>query len=96
MFQGIASKLSITTIASAASFRVRTDVIRLTGTVQVDNIYPAFGRQFAQMITIIPTSGAIVFSAAGNIAVGLTALQNRALTLFYDPSVDKWYLESGV
>jgi hypothetical protein len=95
MFPGSVSKMSTQIVASAASIRAKTDVIRLTGAVQVDTIIPAFGKGNAQFLVIIPAA-AVTLSAAGNIAVGIAAAQDRAVFLTYLPLTDKWYINSGV
>jgi hypothetical protein len=95
MFPGSVSKMSKSTVASAATISAKTDVVFTTGAVQIDTIRPAFGKGNLQFLVLIPLA-AVVLSAAGNIAVGITAAINRAVFLVYDPSTDKWYINSGV
>ena len=95
MFPGSVSKMSVQIVATAATIRAKTDVIKLTGAVQIDTIVPAYGKQFCQFLVLIP-GAAVTLSAAGNIAVGIAAAINRAVFLVYDPVTDKWYINSGV
>jgi hypothetical protein len=95
MFPGSISKMSKSTVASAATIKAKTDVIIVTGATQIDTIVPGFGKQFCQFLVLIPTTG-VTLSAAGNIAVGIAAAINRAVFLVYEPSADKWYINSGV
>ena len=95
MIPGTVTRLSSQVVASAATIKAKSDVIRLTGSVQIDTIVPAFGKQFCQFLCIIP-SAAVTLSAAGNIAVGIAAAINRAVFLVYEPVTDKWYIDNGV
>jgi|SRR6187431_860920 len=97
MFPGTTSKLSESTLASAATINVKTDIVLLTGTTAVNNIIPNFGGGFSGFCILIPTNAAgITFGTSGNILVGLAAVQNRALMLVYVKSLGKWVIESGV
>lgn len=96
MIPGSVSKLSETTVASAASILARSDVVYVTGTTQVDTIVPALGVEQAQFCVLIPTSGSVVLSTAGNILVGITAVINRAVFLVWSKKLAKWVINSGV
>jgi hypothetical protein len=90
-------RLSEETQASAATLaKPNSDVIKLTGTTQIDTIPPPFGGQFACLIQLIPVDGTVVLSTAGNILVGITMAQNRATMLTWLKSTSKWYIDNGV
>ena len=91
------TRLSEVTAASAATVGpVKADVLKLTGTTQVDTILPGLGKGFNQHLILIPVSGSIILSTAGNILVGITAVINRSVYLYYSKLTDKWYINSGV
>lgn len=97
MIQGAVSKLSEVTVASATTIQpILGEVVLLTGTTQVDTIIPPFGKQFDQMLVLIPISGSVVLGTGGNILVGITAVINRAVFMIYRKATDKWYINSGV
>lgn len=84
-------------VASAATITPRGgEVFRVTGSTQIDTINPPLGTGQNQVIYLIPTAGTVVLSAAGNILVGITMAQNRAVMLIWLRSVGKWYIENGV
>jgi len=92
------ARLSEEVQASAATIGpVKSDICKVTGTTQIDTILPMFGgRVWGQMIILIPTDGAVILSAAGNILVGITMAQNRAVPLFWSVSLAKWVIDNGV
>lgn len=96
MLPGLTSKLSETTVASATSIKAKSDVVLVTGTTQIETISPNFGGGFGGFLILIPVSGSVVLGTAGNIAVGITAVINRAVHLNYVKSTGKWYINSGV
>jgi hypothetical protein len=97
MIPGTTTKLSESTLASAATISPKTDVVLLTGTTAVNTIVPSFGGGFGGMVILIPTNAAgVTLGTSGNILVGLAAVQNRALMLIYVKSLGKWVIESGV
>lgn len=96
MIPGITSKLSESTVASAATIDAKSDVVLVTGTTQVDTIIPHYGGGFGGFLILIPVDGSVVLSTAGNILVGITAVINRAVHLNYVKSTDSWYINSGV
>lgn len=89
MFPGITTKISVSTVASAATIEAKSDLVRLTGTTQVDTIKPNFGG-FCGILHVTPVDGNVVVSASGNVLVGATIAQNRVCTLVYDEISDKW------
>lgn len=96
MIPGTISKTTESTVASATSIRVATDVVVVTGAVQIDTIQPAFGGYHGQFVILVPKDGSIILGATGNIAVGITAVINRAVWLIYVKSLQKWIINSGV
>lgn len=98
MIPGRVSRMSEETQASAATIGpVKSDIVNVTGTTQIDTITPTFGgRTYGQQIVLIPTAGSIVLSTAGNILVGITAVINRAVIMTFVVSAQKWYINSGV
>ncbi len=95
MIPGTTSKLSESTVASAATIEAKSDVLLVTGTTQVDTIIPRTGG-FGQFLILIPTAGSVVLSTSGNILIGITAVINRAVHLNFVKSTGKWYINSGV
>ncbi len=93
MFAGTISKLSESSVPSAASIAAKTDVVRVTGTTTINTILP---REWSGFCVLIPTDGAVTLGTSGNIAVGLIMAQNRATQLTWVKSLGKWYIESGV
>lgn len=96
MIPGSVSRLSETTVASATSIQARSDVVYLTGTTQVDTILPAFGEDVAQLCILVPTDGSVILGTTGNIAVGITAVINRAVYLVWSKELQTWIISSGV
>lgn len=96
MIPGTVSKLSESTVASAASITAKSDVIRVTGSTQVNTIVPGLGTAQGQFLVFIPTDGAITLGTSGNILVGIAAAVNRAVFLVYVKSLSKWVINSGV
>lgn len=98
MIPGRVARLSEETQASAASIGpVKSDIVKVTGTTQIDTILPAFGGYtYGQEIKLIPVDGSVVLSTAGNILVGITAAQNRAVFMVWVVSLQKWVINSGV
>jgi len=95
MIPGSTSKLSESTVASAASISAKTDIVIVTGATQVNTIIPNFGGGFGGFLVLVPTTG-LVLGTSGNILVGITAAVNRAVFLVYVRSLGKWVINSGV
>lgn len=96
MIPGTTSKMSESTVASAATINAKSDIVKLTGTTQINTIIPNFMGGFGGFLVLIPVDGSITFGTSGNINVGITAVVNRAVFLVYVKSTGKWYLNSGV
>ncbi len=95
MLPGSISKLTEATLGSGPTISPKTDIVRLTGTTQINTIIPAIGG-VSQMVILVPTDGPIILGTSGNIFVGLTMAQNRAMMLIYVRTLAKWIIESGV
>jgi len=95
MIPGVQSKLSESVVASADSIMVKTDVVRVTGSTAINTILsPLMGS--GMMVILIPTDGAVALGTSGNILVGITMAQNRAVWLVWNKTAGKWYINSGV
>lgn len=97
MIPGTTSKLSESTLASAATISPKTDVVLVTGTTAINTIVPSFGGGFGGLLVLIPTNAAgVTLGTSGNILVGIAAAQNRAVWLNFVRSLGKWVINSGV
>lgn len=95
MIPGTVSKVSESTVASAASINALSDVVKVTGTTTIDTILPHTGG-FGQFLVLIPVDGTVTLSTAGNILIGIAAVINRAVFMVFLRSTGKWYINSGV
>lgn len=96
MIPGTVSKLSETTVPSAASIEANADVVKVTGSTQINTIQPGLGPGQSQFLVLVPIDGAITLGTSGNILVGIAAAQNRAVFLVFVRSMNKWLINSGV
>jgi len=97
MIPGRTTKLTESTLASAATIDPKTDIVLVTGTTEVDTITPHFGGGVASgLLILIPTEGTVVLGTSGNILIGISAVINRAVWLTYVKSLGKWLINSGV
>jgi hypothetical protein len=96
MIPGSVSKLSESTVASAATIFAKTDIVNVTGSIQVNTIIPGLGTAVSQFLVLNPVSGALTLGTSGNIAVGVALVQNRPSILVWSKSAQKWLIESGV
>jgi hypothetical protein len=96
MIPGTVSKLSETTVASAASIEANADVVKVTGSTQINTIQPGLGPGQSQFLVLVPIDGAITLGTSGNILVGIASAQNRAVFLVFVRSMNKWLINSGV
>lgn len=95
MIPGTTSKLSESTVASAATITAKTDIVKVSGTVAVNTILPNFGGGFGGILFLIPTDPAgVTLGTTGNILVGGAQVQNRAVTLIFVRSLGKWIIGS--
>jgi hypothetical protein len=96
MIPGSVSKLSESTVASAATITAKADLVNVTGSTQINTIVPGLGTAVSQMLVLNPISGGITLGTSGNIAVGVALLQNRPSVLVWSKAAQKWLIESGV
>lgn len=97
MIPGQQSKLTSSVVASASSIVAKTDIVKVSGSTQVNTILSPLMLDVGGLILgLIPTDGSLVLGTSGNILVGITAAQNRIVWLAYDAVVGKWYINSGV
>lgn len=79
------------TLASAATIAPLDPLTFISGTTTIDTITPpARISSTGGTLTLVPTD-VWSTSTSGNIALATTAVANKALTLFYDPTTTKWY-----
>ena len=96
MIPGSVSKMSETTMPSAATITAMSDIINVTGAVQINNIIPGLGTAVSQFLVLNCVTGPVILGATGNIAVGLTTVLNRPVFLVYSKAAKKWLINSGV
>jgi hypothetical protein len=96
MIPGAVSKMTESQVASATTITVKSDIVKITGTTAIQTILPGLGTAQSQFVILVPVDGGVVLGTSGNIAVGLTAAQNRALFMVYVRTLAKWVIQSGV
>ena len=97
MIPGTVSKMSESTVASAATIEANTDIVLVTGTTAINTINPGLGNFPSQFLVLIPTNAAgVTLGTSGNINVGIAAAQNRAVFMVFVRSLGKWFINSGV
>jgi hypothetical protein len=85
------SRLREEVVASAATITVKADLVRLTGSTQVDTIlFPLNVGRDGAIFFIYASDGAVTLSAAGNIAVSQSIAQNRLYTYAWSTIAGKW------
>ena len=93
MIPGTQSKSSEETVASADTINVKADLIKITGSTQVETILsPLLLNRGGAVIFLVATDGAVVLGTSGNILVGQSLAQNRLYMLVYSATADKWYI----
>lgn len=85
------SKAREEVVASTTSITVKSDLVRLTGTTQVDNIFcpVLMGRDSALVFIYTPDAG-VTISAAGNVAVSQALVTNRLYAYMFSSIANKW------
>lgn len=85
------SRLREEVLASAASVILKGDLIRLTGTTQVDNMFTPvnMGRDGVLVFIYTPDAG-VTISAAGNVAVSQALVTNRLYVYAFSSVANKW------
>lgn len=85
------SRLREEVVASAASIIIKGDLIRLTGTTQVDNMFSPInvGRDGLLVFIYTPDAG-VTISAGGNVAVAQALVTNRLYAYAFSNNAAKW------
>jgi hypothetical protein len=85
------SRLKEDVVASAATILLKADLIRLTGTTQVDNMFSPvnMGRDGVLVFIYTPDAG-VTISAAGNVAVSQALITNRLYAYVFSNTAAKW------
>lgn len=81
------------TIASAATIAPTTRLTFVTGTVQIGNITPPT-TGYCEIVLIFTNAAPGLFLTTGNIKTAYQPIQNRAVTLYFDPASNKWWVMS--
>ena len=85
------SRLREEVVASAATIILKGDLIRLTGSTQVDNMFtPVNMGRDGVLVFIYASDGAVTISAAGNVAVSQSLAQNRLYAYAFSNVAAKW------
>jgi hypothetical protein len=85
------SRLREEEIASAATIVVKADLVRITGTTQIDNIFSPVNMGRDGVLIFVYTSGAgVTISAAGNVAVSQALVTNRLYVYAFSNLAAKW------
>lgn len=79
------------TIASAATIAPTTRFTFLTGTTQVATITPPT-TGYCEVVLCFTNASPGAFATSGNILTAYQPVQNRPVTLCYDPQSVKWYV----
>ena len=93
MIPGTTTKLSESVVASAASVDAKSDILKVTGTTQINTIIPYVG-SFSTIIWLVPVDGAITLGTSGNILIGGTAAQNKATVMVFVRTLGKWVINT--
>lgn len=93
MFPGFTTRLSSKTVASAATLDADKDLLVLTGSTALVTLNPKTPNKagMAQIVFIIPTSGALATTTAGNMVAVVSMLQNTVTMWVWNPATSKWY-----
>lgn len=85
------SRLKEESIASAATITLKADLVRITGTTQVDNMLSPVNMGRDGLLVFVYTNGAgVTLSAAGNIAVSQALVTNRLYAYVWSSLANKW------
>lgn len=80
-------------VASAATIAAPAtgNVFHVTGTVQIATITPPFGGRSGCIAMVFDNATPGATLTSGNIALATTVVQNKLLTMCFDPTTTKWY-----
>lgn len=82
-----------TTIASAASISPTQKLTFITGTAQLATIVPPMDG-YHELVLIFTNAAPGAFLTTGNLQVAYQPIQNRPVTLFYDPVSGKYWVQT--
>lgn len=96
MIPGVQSKITEDTVASATTIVAKADLIRITGSTQIETITSQLLiNRGGVIIFLTPVDGAVVLGTSGNILVGQNPMaQNRLYMLIYSAFAAKWYVHA--
>lgn len=82
------------TVASATTITVKADLVRITGSTQIETILCPLllSSQGGVGFFAVAVDGAVVVGTSGNVLVGQSLAQNRLYLFVYSNTVDKWYI----
>lgn len=83
------------TIPSAATIAPVHIMTFVTGTVAVVNITPPMPG-YHQLVLVFTDAAPAAMTAAGNIQFAYQPIQNRPITLHYDPNTKKYWVSTTV
>ncbi len=85
------SKMKEDVVASAASIDIKSDLVRITGTTQIDNmVSPMLVGRDAILIFVYTPDAGVTISADGNVAVSQALVTNRLYAYVYSVLAAKW------
>lgn len=85
------SRLREESIASTTTITVKADLVRITGTTQVDTILsPLKLDRDGQLIFVYTNGAGVTLSASGNIAVSQALVTNRLYAYAWSSLAGKW------
>lgn len=90
MTPGLTTKLSESTVASAATIDVKSDLVRVTGSTSIATINPHFAG-FSGICIIVPVDSNVATLTTGNISLAVTMPADRATVLVYSKEDGIWY-----
>lgn len=87
------TRLKEEVVASAASITVKGDMVRITGTTGVNNIFsPLMVGRDSNLIFVYTPDAGVALGTTGNIAVGQTLATNRLYALVFSHIAGKWLI----
>lgn len=89
MLPGTTTRLSESTVASAATIVPLSDLVNLTGSTAIATIIPPFAG-FSGIMILVPKDGTLGLLTTGNISIAVTMAQNRATVLVYSAANNVW------
>lgn len=89
MYPGLNTRLSESTLASAATITPKTDLVNLTGSTAIATITPPFAG-FSGVIFLVPKDGTLGLLTTGNISIAVTMAQDRVTVLTYSQQNNVW------